>query len=76
MIRTYKKQGEKVKLNGEELEDVQSFTYLASIVTATNVKYKIGKVPKKVLKSLTLSEKFEMPHRFPIKTKLRIFNTV
>ena len=73
MIRTHSKQGDKLKLNGEELEleDIKSFTYVGSIATATggteeDVKCRIGKA-KKVLKSLTISEQFELPHRFPQK---------
>ena len=48
VMRTKRKQWDKVKLNGEDLEDVESFTYLGSIITVTggteeDVKCRIGK---------------------------------
>ena len=47
-MRTNTKQQDKIKLKGEDLEDVKSFTYLGSIITESggteeDVKSRIGK---------------------------------
>ena len=45
-MRTNIKQQDKIKLNGEELEDVESFNYLGSFITGgtkKDVKSRIGK---------------------------------
>ena len=48
VMRTKSKQWDKMKLNGEDVEDVGSFTYPGNIITATggtekDVKCRIGK---------------------------------
>ena len=76
VMRANSKQREKIKLKDVELEDVQSFTYLGSIVTShggadEDVKSRIGKArqPFNILRPVWHSTSMS------IKTKLRIFST-
>ena len=76
VMRTISKQWEKIKLKGMELEDVQSFTSLGSIVTSgggadEDVQSRIGKARKAFN---TLRPLWNSPS-ISIKTKLRIFTT-
>ena len=75
-MRTNTKQQDKIKLKGEDLEDVKSFTYLGSIITESggteeDVKSRIGKAR---LAFNTLRPVWNASS-ISTKTKLRIFTT-
>ncbi|KAL9958878.1 hypothetical protein ACROYT_G035950 [Oculina patagonica] len=76
VMRTKSKQRGKIKLNGEDLEDVESFTYLGSIITVTggteeDVKCRIGKARL----AFNMLRPVWNASSISTKTKLRIFTT-
>ncbi|XP_078345642.1 uncharacterized protein LOC144631127 [Oculina patagonica] len=75
-MRTKSKQRGKIKLNGEDLEDVESFTYLGSIITVTggteeDMKCRIGKARL----AFNMLRPVWNASSISTKTKLRIFTT-
>ncbi|KAL9989059.1 hypothetical protein ACROYT_G003567 [Oculina patagonica] len=76
VMRTKSKQRGKIKLNGEDLEDVESFTYLGSIITVTggteeDMKCRIGKARL----AFNMLRPVWNASSISTKTKLRIFTT-
>ena len=76
VLRANTKHHETLKLQGNEIEDVEEFTYLGSIVdskggTERDVKARIGKART----AFTLLAKIWKARNISLKTKLRIFNS-